>query len=295
MKSGYLYVLGHPSDPDLFKIGVTIQPLKKRLAAHNSNYTEYAGKIVKETGQKWEIKTYIEVSDPYWAESVFWDATGLSEFPGRQGIEVERLDWKQVQAGLDAVKKAGVRPPPEPLPDWVYAYTSWMKKRLEGRDIKLVGYVRSKNGKATYQCSNGHEWRMMPLLVAAGAGCPECGVGKRHFDNIKQAVKLDYLCLLLNPDKPGFIKIASTHCTPEQGFEEIIGEGWDVHRYRDVDDPVLAKSIIWELLGVPSPNNGEPIKIDLSKAEQAFCDLIAQMYREIALIEKKNEGVHKPD
>lgn len=26
MKSGYLYVLVHPSDPDLYKIGVTIAP-----------------------------------------------------------------------------------------------------------------------------------------------------------------------------------------------------------------------------------------------------------------------------
>ena len=36
MKSGYLYVLVHPSDPDLYKIGVTILRPEKRLAQHNS-------------------------------------------------------------------------------------------------------------------------------------------------------------------------------------------------------------------------------------------------------------------
>ena len=51
MKSGYLYVLVHPSDPDLYKIGVTILHPEKRLAQHNRHYEEYAGQIVKETGQ----------------------------------------------------------------------------------------------------------------------------------------------------------------------------------------------------------------------------------------------------
>jgi T5orf172 domain len=41
MKSGYLYVLVHPSDPDLYKIGVTILHPEKRLAQHNYNFEEY--------------------------------------------------------------------------------------------------------------------------------------------------------------------------------------------------------------------------------------------------------------
>ena len=91
MKSGYLYVLVHPSDPDLYKIGQTTCHPEKRLAQHNSNYKEYTGQIVKETGQKWELKTYIAVPDPYWAESVFWDATPLAVIPFRRGIEVEKM------------------------------------------------------------------------------------------------------------------------------------------------------------------------------------------------------------
>jgi hypothetical protein len=41
IRSGYLYVLAHPSDPDLYKIGVTILHPEKRLAQHNYNFEEY--------------------------------------------------------------------------------------------------------------------------------------------------------------------------------------------------------------------------------------------------------------
>ena len=130
-RSGYLYILTHPSNPNLYKVGQTTCKPEERLAQHNSNYSEYAGQIVKETGQKWKLKTYISVPDPYWAETVFWGATPFADVPYRKGIEVEKMEWKWVQADLDAVKKAGVRPPPKPLPDYVYAYTAEMNKRLK--------------------------------------------------------------------------------------------------------------------------------------------------------------------
>src|SRR2546425_2046548 len=113
-RAGYLYVLVHPSDPDLYKIGVTILHPEKRLAQHNRQDEKYAGTVVKETGQKWELKTYIAVPNPYWAERVFWGATMIGCMPFRGGIEVEKMVWKDVQAGLDAARKAGVRPPPQP-------------------------------------------------------------------------------------------------------------------------------------------------------------------------------------
>ncbi len=288
IKSGYLYVLIHPSNPDLYKIGVTTQLPKKRLAAHNSNYKEYAGKVVKETGQKWTIKTYIEVPDPYWAETVFWGATGLADIPYRRGIEIEKMDWKTVEVGLEAAKKAGVRLP-DPIPDYVYAYTARMKKRLEGRDIKLLGLVRSKFGKANFQCSNGHEWRTIPELVAEGSGCPKCGIGERAPEEIIQKVKPGVLFLLVHPDKPGFIEIKLTLGTLEQCYENDVRDGWEVHRYRNVEEPVLAESLIWELLGIPKPIGNGPVKADLKKAEQAFRELIYRMQSEIALAEKKKE------
>jgi hypothetical protein len=158
MKPGFIYVLVHPSDPDLYKIGITTRRPKHRLAEHNANYEKYAGKIVNDTGQEWELKEFHAVPDPYWSESVFWGTTPFADIPYRYGIEVERMSWDQVQRGLDAAKKAGVRPGPAPFPDYVYAHTASIRKRLEGRDINLSGYVRSIiSGKANFRCSNGHE------------------------------------------------------------------------------------------------------------------------------------------
>ena len=82
MKSaGYLYVLTHPSNPNLYKIGVTIREVNKRLAEHNRKSEEYTSQIFIKTGLKWEIKTYISVADVYWAELAFWGATPLSSIP----------------------------------------------------------------------------------------------------------------------------------------------------------------------------------------------------------------------
>ena len=290
MKSGYLYVLVHPSDPDLYKVGQTTRHPEERLAEHNSNYEEHAGQIVKETGQKWELKTYIAVPDPYWAETVFWGSTPLADIPYQGGIEVQKMEWEWVQKGLDAAKKAGLRPTTKELPDHVYAYTAWMNKRLEGRDIALLGYVRSKFGKATFRCSNGHEWRTRPDYVAEGEGCPQCGIGDWDPEEMRRAINPAYLCLLTHPDKPGFIKIVLAYSTLEQYFEENDNDGWVIHRYRDVEEgPVLAESLIWELLGIPKPNDSEQIEIDVRVAEQAFRDLIYRIRREIALAGKENE------
>lgn len=70
-KTGCLYVLVRPFDPDLYKVGGTILKPGERLAQHNRNFGEYAGKIVQEAGQLWELKTFVEVDDPYWAEKAF--------------------------------------------------------------------------------------------------------------------------------------------------------------------------------------------------------------------------------
>jgi len=275
MKPGYLYVLVHPSDPDLYKIGVTVLHPKARLAQHNRQYEEYVGKIVKETGQKWEIKTYIAVPNPYWAEVAFWGATGLAEIPGRGGIEVQKMDWKSVEAGLAAASNAGERPP-GPVPVWVHAYAVWMNKRLEGRGITLLGHVRSRFGKSNFQCGNGHQWRAVPNDMAEGAGCPRCGMGTRNPEGVWRAVKPGILCLLVHPAKPGFIKIGMTYGKLERCHEENDWGGWEIHRYRRVDEPALAEALIWELLGSPLPNDREPIS-DLLRAEQAFRELIPRI------------------
>ena len=51
MKAGYLYVLVHPSDPNLYKIGVTVLRPEKRVAQHNRHHEKHAGQIVKENSR----------------------------------------------------------------------------------------------------------------------------------------------------------------------------------------------------------------------------------------------------
>lgn len=285
-ESGYLYVLTHPSDPSLYKIGKTTRHPEDRLAEHNSRYEEYAGQVVRETGLKWELKTYISVPDTYWAEAVFWGATGLADIPFRGGIEVARLDSKYVEAGLSAVKTAGVRPPPPPLADHIYAYRAWMNKRLRGRGIVLVGEVRSKFGRANFRCDSGHEWRTVPTVIAEGKGCPQCGIGERKLEEIEQVARIGMLCLLVHPGKPGLVKIGLSY--------EPHGDGswgdWQVHRFRSVEEPELAEAIIWELLGRPRPRDGEPVSMDLDIAEDAFRAVHYRLVEEIALLERAKDA-----
>ncbi len=88
-------------------------------------------------------------------------------------------------------------------------------------------------------------------------------------------------------------KIGLTYSTLEQCHAENVWDDWEVHRYRNVEEPVLAESLIWELLGYPLPNDREPINIDLSIAEQAFRDLVPRMQSEIALAEKEKEDARQ--
>jgi hypothetical protein len=195
-----------------------------------------------------------------------------------------------VKKALDAAKRAGIRPSPKDLPDHVYAYTAWMKKRLEGREITLLGYIKSRHrgARANFLCDNGHKWRTDPESVAEGAGCPVCGAGERSPEEMQLLINPAYLNLLINPNKPGFIKIALEGFSQKLGIEE--NTDWVVHRYRHVEEaPSLAESLIWEMLEVPKPNDGEAVEIDLHVAEEAFRDLIYRVRREIALSEKKYE------
>lgn len=289
MPAGYLYVLNHPSDPNLYKIGQTTRHPNERLIEHNNRFEEHVGKIVKDTGRNWELKTFIAVPDVFWAEASFWGSTGLSDMPYRGGIEIAKLDWKSVQTGLLAAEKAGTRPPPGPIADHVYAYGSWMKKRLKGRGIVLLGHVRSKSsGKSDFRCDNGHEWRTTPSNVAEGAGCPECGTGERTSEQIRLSIHIGAIFLLTHPNKPGAIKLGITHKTYEPFTEENLWEEWQVHRYLNVEEPELADTLIWDILEFPQTSNRE-LEIDLQKAEDAFRQLHFRLVKEIALLEKAKE------
>jgi hypothetical protein len=170
MKEGFLYVLVHPSDPDLYKIGVTILPPEKRLAQHNRQHETYAGQVVKQTGQKWQLKTYIPVVDPYRAERAVWAATPIADIPYRNGVEVERLDWSTVLLGLEAARKAGPRPADEPGK----RDRNWMVTQLQGSKIAMIGHYRGLVAYVDFECDEGHVFRESPGLVARLRSCPCC-------------------------------------------------------------------------------------------------------------------------
>lgn len=172
MRQGYLYVLGHPSDPDLYKIGVTVLSPEKRLAQHNRILTAIAGKVVASTGQEWKLKIYIAVDDVYFAERAFWSATHFPELPGRGGREVERMEWQLVQKGLDAAAKAGVRPGPLRKPPVRDA--KWMAEQLEGSGIVMIGRYGGLARGVDFQCGKGHVFRESPGLLANMRTCPCC-------------------------------------------------------------------------------------------------------------------------
>lgn len=287
-KPGFLYVLVHPRKPNLYKVGVTINAPEKRLSQHNSQLTKYAGKIVQETGELWQLKTSINVVDPHWAEKCFWGATGLTEIPFRSGIEIEVMAWETVQRGLDAAMSAGRRPPPA-VPEWVEAYDFWMHKRLEGRGIYLLGHVRSKYGRSDFACSNGHKWRAKPITVAEGCGCPECGMGAQNSEIIHRATGAGFIFLLVHPARPGFIKVVLHLGDRDCLKKDALGE-WELHRYRSIEGGDLAERVIWELLGKPLPHDREPIEMELSAAEQAMRQLHYRLQEALASSNRERMG-----
>ena len=290
MKSGYLYVLVHPSDPDLHKIGITTRTPHERLAQHNRDYSKLAGRIVKETGQLWELKEFHSVPDPYYSEAVFWSTTRFTDIPFRRGVEIESMSWAEVEKSLDAAKNAGVRPPPPKQPDHVYAYTAQIRKRLKGRGIALVGYVRSiVSGKSDFRCINGHQWRTTPRLVGEGKGCPECGIGECDPEEIVKNIGAGVVCLLTHPDRPGYVNIGVGNGTLEEVCRKAPWNDWEVHRHRNVEETDLAEKIIWDLLSNPLPHNREPIEKRLDIAEDAFRQLIYVIREGIANEERKRE------
>lgn len=295
MKAGFIYVLTHPSDPNLHKIGVTTRLPEKRLLEHNSDFSKYTGSIVKETGQKWELKVYHAVPDPYWAEKAFWETTPFPLIPFRYGVEVERMTWGEIERGLEAAKKAGIRPKTDstPMPDWVYAYTASMRRRLEERDIALIGYVKSMlSGKANFRCSNGHEWRAWAKNVAEGEGCPKCGVGKSSTEEIIKRIGAGVICLLTHPEKPGLVNIGMGYGTLEEVCRSWQWGDWEMHRYRNVEEMALAEVLIWELLGHPLPHERQPIHIALDEAEESFRKLHYAMQEEIASEARGKESLY---
>ena len=172
-KPGFIYVLIHPSMPGEYKIGVTTQEVEKRLAQHNTSYSKIAGQVVKDTGQKWELKTYHPVEDIYYAENAFWGATGIADIPYRGGVEIFPMEWGTVEKGLSAAKNAGVRPSPK-NPDKLVHNREWMVKELLGTGIILIGERFNHIQYTEFQCGKGHVFKAIPRILANDKSCPVC-------------------------------------------------------------------------------------------------------------------------
>jgi T5orf172 domain len=171
VRPGYLYVLTHPSDPELFKVGVTIQRPEVRLAQHNSQLDKAAGKVVARTGQKWELKIVIEVPDVYHAERKFWGATHWPEITGTRGVEVLPMKWELVQRALEAAAKTGVRPPEPVRPK---RDSDWLRKQLQGTGIMLTRPYRGLLTHVEFRCAEGHVFNESPGLLVHKKSCPCC-------------------------------------------------------------------------------------------------------------------------
>ncbi len=173
-KSGYLCVLTHHSHPNLFKIGVTVGDITKRLAQHNPQFDKKAALVVKETGQKWRIKTYIEVQDTYYAEMKFWASTQYCDHYGGHS-EVQEMTWHEVELGLEAeaaagtrrVKNIGQNPKDRAL------------QSLAGSGWSMVGRWLGPARLTDFACEAGHIFNVTPQRLIQqyqknGLGCPIC-------------------------------------------------------------------------------------------------------------------------
>jgi hypothetical protein len=170
----------------------------------------------------------------------------------------------------------------EKFNDYVYAFTLWMKKRLRGRDISLLGFVTSKGGKSNFKCSNGHTWRTWSQKVGEGDGCPQCNVGQRSAEQIWQDANLGYVYMLIHQEKLGLIKIFVTSKNQDELNDFDIGFGWKIRRFRSAEDQVLAKKVIAVLLGIPLSAIGTEIECKLEIADDAMRKFIYSMHTEAA-------------
>lgn len=294
MKAGYIYVLTHPSMPDQYKVGMTTQLPEKRLSQHNTNFKRPAGRIVKETGKKWELKEFHKVEDAEYAESIFWGYVRTPDLPQQARLEIDNMTLEQLQEGLRRALKAGESPAKlvasiEPA-NYVYANSARIRRRLEGRDITLLTYVKSRrSGKADFKCSNQHVWRSTPDDVGMGDGCPVCGLGLEDPDVVDGKIRPGYVLLLVNPKKPREVKVELRYGNFENCVRDESGEDWEIHHYRYTEEMELAEEVIWDMLGKPLPHHRSPIYIELVTAEDAFRKLVYEVVDRVAESEKRLE------
>ncbi len=181
VRPGYIYLLTHPSNSNLIKVGVTTRKPETRLKEHNTHFDKPAGKVVHATGKEWVIKEYYPVEDVYNAESVFWHRPPLTELTYMLDNELLTLNrnlitWDWVNEGLDIAKQVGIRidRSQPPIPKTKKKGVSDFVSKLQDSDLKpLRGYG---NGvvRMPFECPKGHIFKLASKSLARFPFCPMC-------------------------------------------------------------------------------------------------------------------------
>lgn len=186
VNAGFIYILTHPSNQYLIKVGMTTRSPEIRIREHNSQFDKAAGKIVEATGQEWILKEYFEVEDTYNAESAFFQRSPLTEVPGLLANELIKLDdkyitWEWVKEGLEAARRIGIRkdtsqsPIPKSKPK---KGAQWIESQLEGSGLKPIKSYGNGITKVSFECPKRHIFKISGRLLVNTPFCPTCEPGK---------------------------------------------------------------------------------------------------------------------
>jgi T5orf172 domain len=182
VKAGFIYVLIHPSDPYLIKVGMTTRNSEIRLKEHNTQFDKAAGKVVEATGQEWVIKEFFAVEDTYNAESAFFHRSPLTEIPYALSDELIKLDdkfitWDWVNQGLKLANSAGIRkdtsqaPIPKIKPK---RGAQWIEAQLKDSGLRPLKGFGNGITKVAFECSKGHVFKLDGRTLVRFPFCPVC-------------------------------------------------------------------------------------------------------------------------
>ena len=181
VKPGFIYVLTHPSDPYLIKVGITTRTPHVRLKEHNTQFDKAAGRVVEATGQKWLIKEYFEVEDTYNAESAFWHRPPLTEIPYAFSNELLKLhgsvNWDWVNEGLRLSRSLSVRrntSQPPKIKSKPKKGAQWIKTQLEGTGLKPLKSYGNGITRVAFKCSKRHVFKIDGRSLVKFPFCPVC-------------------------------------------------------------------------------------------------------------------------
>ncbi|KAE8543736.1 GIY-YIG nuclease family protein [Marinobacter nauticus] len=182
VKAGFIYVLIHPSDERLIKVGMTSRSPEVRLEEHNTQFDKAAGRVVEATGEDWILKEFFAVEDTYNAESAFFRRSPLTETPYALSDELLKLDdkflnWDWVNEGLRLAKSVGVRrdtsqpPIPKPPPK---RGGKWIEASLKESGLRPVKGYGNGITKVAFECPQRHVFKISGSCLARFPFCPIC-------------------------------------------------------------------------------------------------------------------------